>query len=187
MSSRSRATTINISWMRLNSSQVVIGLIFGIAIITAATRIIIRLRIQKRLYLDDGFLMFACICLTAATGVLYFGMSTVYMVEESSFEPTSAASISPSEESRLLQVIALIQRITWSYEALSWGTIFAVKFAFLSFFRPLVDRLPSTHRYWKTVVLLTALVAPISVFDNLIACPKLGIDAREYVLFSVRF
>ena len=134
------------------------------------TRTIIRLRVQKRLHLDDHLLLFSCVCLTAATAVLYHGISTVYSVQESSNIPT--------DEAHVLQLIAFIQRVSWSFNALSWASIFAIKFAFLSFFGPLVDRLPSTHRYWKVVIILTAMISPIAILDDIIACPKLGLDAR---------
>lgn len=158
---------------------------FGISIVAAATRICLRLRSLQRLYLDDFFLIFACICLTAATALLYHGASAIYFVEQLTFEPAEAIASGAISSEELPQELLLFGRTNWSYLTLTWGGIFSVKFAFLSFFRPLVNRLPRTHMYWRVVVVITALVFVFAVCDTFITCTKLGLASCEYVQHSI--
>ena len=138
-------------------------------------RIAIRLQSQKRLQLDDYLLIFAFICLTAATVLLYIGTSVIYFIEEVTLNGIGATQAVGMAV--FLQRLVYYQKINWAYLALSWTTIFFVKFAFLSFFRPLVDRLPSMHMYWRIVVGFTALVFAFAVCDAFIVCPQLGLEA----------
>lgn len=156
--------------------KVVIGVFFGIAILTAAARISIRLWLQKRLRLDDYLLLFSCVCLTGATGVLYYGTRSIFLGAELTFNP--AVVFEPGvNEAEILHQVDLIPKINWTYLALSWVTIFFVKFGFLSLFRQLVNRLPQMYRLWKGVLIFTGLVFAFAVCDGFIACPKLGLEA----------
>ena len=46
--------------------QVTIGIFFAVALVAATTRMIIRLKLHKKLRLDDLCVIFACICLVCA-------------------------------------------------------------------------------------------------------------------------
>ncbi|MCJ1362616.1 hypothetical protein MMC16_001721 [Acarospora aff. strigata] len=157
--------------------KAVVGLTFGISILSVVVRIAIRLQSQKRLQLDDYLLIFAFICLTAATVLLYIGTSVIYFIEEVTLNGIGATQAVGMAV--FLQRLVYYQKINWAYLALSWTTIFFVKFAFLSFFRPLVDRLPSMHMYWRIVVGFTALVFAFAVCDAFIVCPQLGLEALQ--------
>jgi len=74
--------------------------------------------------------------------------------------------------------INFFAKFNWVYLILSWTTIFAVKFGFLSFFRQLVIGLPEIYRYWRGVVAVTAVVYAFSLVDGVIACPHDGLTAR---------
>lgn len=77
----------------------------------------------------------------------------------------------------LLAKINFFARFNWVYLILTWTTIFAVKFGFLSFFRHLVRGLPSFYRYWRVVVGVTVVVYLFSLVDGVIACPHDGLTA----------
>lgn len=160
--------------------QIITGLSYGIAISIALARIFARLHLTKRLYLDDWLLLFACFCLTAATILLFYGLPTVYLIEATSLNPIGlfgGGGSGITDLAVLLQKINFFARFNWVYLILSWTTIFAVKFGFLSFFRNLVLRLPGIHQYWRVVVAVTAVVYLFSLVDGIIACPHDGLVA----------
>ena len=159
-------------------SQIVIGVSFGIAIIAAAARITIRVWLPMRLRLDDYLLLCSCVFLVAATGVLYYGTPTIFFGAELTFNP-SAVTEGTVNEADVLHSIDLISKIDWAYLALSWVTIFTVKFGFLSVFRHLVDRIPPMYRFWKGVLVFTGLIFGFAVCDGFIGCPKSGIESGE--------
>lgn len=47
------------------------GILFGLALLTAAARMMIRFRSKKNLRSDDYVLLFACLCLIASQVLLY--------------------------------------------------------------------------------------------------------------------
>ena len=77
----------------------------------------------------------------------------------------------------LLVKLTFFARFNWIYLILTWTTIFAVKFGFLSFFRVLVIRLPGIHLYWRIVVAINVIVYLFSLIDGVIACPHDGLTA----------
>ena len=135
---------------------------------------------SKRLGLDDWLLVLACICLTAATGLLLYAIPTVYLIEATSLDPLGLFGNGGSgidDINELLIKINFFAKFNWIYLILSWTTIFAVKFGFLSFFKQLVRGLPYIYRYWKVVVAVTAVVYGFSLVDGVIACPHDGLTA----------
>jgi hypothetical protein len=57
---------------------------------------------------------------------------------------------------------------------MSWITIFAVKFSFLFYFRPLVDRLPKLTLLWRVTLAICIPVAISSMCSTFIVCPYVG-------------
>ena len=162
------------------SIQIVTGVSFGVAITIALGRVIIRLRIKKHFGLDDGLLLVACVCLSAATGLLLASIPTVYLIEATSLNPLGLFGNGGSgitDLNTLLIKINYFAKFNWIYLILTWSTIFAVKFGFLIFFKQLVRGLPGMYRYWKVVVAVTAVVYVFSLLDGVIACPHDGLVA----------
>ncbi len=58
------------------------GVLFGSAIVAAIIRTSIRIKLRRRLYLDDAFLGLACLALTAATTILYKELKVLYLAED---------------------------------------------------------------------------------------------------------
>ena len=162
------------------------GLSYGIAISVALARIIVRLHVNKslplskKLELDDWLLLFGCSTLTAATILLLYAIPTVYLIEATSLNPIGlfgGGGSGISDLNTLLEKINFFARFNWVYLILSWTTIFAVKFGFLSFFRKLVLRLPTIYQYWRVVVAITVIVYFFSLIDGIVACPHVGLVA----------
>ena len=158
--------------------QVIIGVFFGVAILAAISRVVIRLWFNKKLRLDDYFLISSCVFLAGATGVLCYGISTIFLGAKLAFDPSEVLAGNVNEADILAQA-NLITKINWSYLALSWVAIFLVKFGFLSLFRHLVDRLPSMYKFWKGALVFTGVVFAFAVCDGFIACPKSGAEAGK--------
>ena len=138
----------------------------------------IRLWAERRLRLDDCLLLTSCACLIAATGVLYYGIASVYFTAKLELDPAALTGEGFSEQEILHQVYAA-QRINWTYITLSWTAIFLSKYGFLALFRSLVDRLPRMRNFWKATVIFTTLVFAFAICDIFVACPKQGIAAGQ--------
>ncbi|KAI9824019.1 MAG: hypothetical protein M1826_007552 [Phylliscum demangeonii] len=138
----------------ISIEHVMSGLLFGLAMIAATARFVVRLRLQRRLFLEDIILLFACALLIAGTGLLYKILEMLYFMEDLVLSPQTALSRLPPE---FFQTMVYYQNIVWAYLVVSSTAIFAVKFTFLSFFRALVDRQQKMLRYWRVVVVITVL------------------------------
>ncbi|KAL8698456.1 MAG: hypothetical protein Q9224_001842 [Gallowayella concinna] len=156
--------------------KIAIGVFFGFAIVAAIARVAIRLWLRMRLRLDDYLLLCSTACLVAATGLLYYGTPVIFLSAKLTFDP-SAVFESGINQNDLLHDVNLIPKINWAYLALSWATIFLIKFGFLSLFRQLVDRVPPVYKFWKGTLIVTVLVGAFTICDGFVACPKQGSDA----------
>ncbi|KAI9833649.1 MAG: hypothetical protein M1826_006739 [Phylliscum demangeonii] len=130
------------------------GVLFGLAMLAAAARFVVRLRLQRRLLLEDIILLFACALLVAGSGLLYKSMQMLYVTEDLVLNPQTALFRLPLN---YFETMVYYQKTVWAYLVLSSTAIFAVKFTFLSFFRALVDRQQKMLRYWRVVVVITVL------------------------------
>lgn len=147
----------------------VCGALFALAILVAATRILIRVRMTRRLALDDYLLLVACVFLGASTGLLYELIPSAYLFErllsgEQVPLPFPVMNIE-KEEKRSINILDV-------YVASSWAVIYGVKFSYLAFFRALIDRIQPMIIYWKIVVVITFLSAGVAVYETFIACPQ---------------
>lgn len=131
-----------------------------------------------QLRVDDYFLLFSCVCLVGATGLLYYGTPSIFFGAELTFNPT-AVTEGTVNDADVLELIDSMTKIDWAYLALSWVTIFSVKFGFLSLFRHLVDRIPPMYRFWKGVVISTGLISGFVVCSSFIGCSKLESESGE--------
>lgn len=119
--------------IQMHAFQVAIGVFTGLAFICFLARMAIRISYQKRLRLDDAFLILAVTCLCAATGILYHICYFLYM--------HSAAVLAPEVLSYILphfNELLGLQTKVYPYLALIWTTTYAIKACFLAFMRPLI-------------------------------------------------
>ena len=164
-------------------SQTVTGILLGIAIITAFIRLGIRLKIRRRLYLDDAFLGLACLFLLGASIILYRGFEILYLSEKDidDFVIEHRAEIADNVEPQAVMLVFGYKRHLWWTGPLLWLAIFSVKFSFLSFFHQLVDRLPGLLLYWRSVVLVNIATLIYFVSWNFIECSQTNFESRKWV------
>ena len=142
-------------------------------------RTALRIHSQRRLCLDDAFLLIACAALTAAVPVLYRAIGPLYFLEELASGGLSATSSSQSAGTNLNAEVHRYKLLHTTCEALVWTAIFAVKFSCLSFFRHIVDRIPSLMLHWKVVSVMNIVACAICVSFSFITCPLAGYAASR--------
>ena len=147
----------------------------------AMTRMALQIQVRRHLQLDDYFLLFACLCLTAGTIVGFINVDNLYFSED--------LNLNPGEFVELLEAgvdvagrIDAYERLYYTYPGLLWASIFAVKFAYLSFFRQLVDRVRPIVIYWRIIVGTTIIALPICIISIYVTCFKWGSAAGMYIL-----
>lgn len=133
-------------------------------------RTVIRFRYQKQLLLDDVFLYFGFICLCAAVGLLMQFAKTMYMNE--ALRTTGLSDENVNWQSHMLQ----FNKTSDAYMALTYTTLFSVKFSFLFFFRILVRRVRKMAIYWWVVFAIMLIAWPVSIVAAVApSCPVFGI------------
>ena len=154
---------------------------FVLALLTVIYRLFaLNLQQRKRLGLDDVFLIFATVLLLAATITVLISLDQIYFVE--SLTLNGAAAIISSGTNDWIDQITYFSKINWAWNAVTWASIFFVKFSFLTFFSGLCDRLPKTELYRKIVYGFCVVVFLYAVLVGFIDCPHLGLDACELLI-----
>ena len=145
----------------------------------ALTRLVLQLKFYRRLQVDDCFLIFACICLTASTVLCYATVGDLYWNQELNYNPFLLLYLM-RENIDVAAHINAYQNVYESSTSLLWAAIFAVKFAYLAFFTRLVDRLRYLVIYWRIVVGLCAVSFPICVISIYVSCSKRKQEAGQH-------
>ncbi|MCJ1470459.1 hypothetical protein MMC07_009104 [Pseudocyphellaria aurata] len=127
-------------------------ILFTLSVVFLLARTTLRLRYQKRLFIDDAFLLFAEICLGASVGLLYAFADNLFLYEALVTRP-SAVVLSPDSINQQI----LLRKQSDACLALTYTSIFAVKFSFLFFFKVLVRRMHRMIVYWWIVVAVTTI------------------------------
>lgn len=163
--------------MTLNKA--ITGTLFGFSILTATIRTVYRVRSNKGLLLDDYVLIFASVTLTAASGILFSLIPTIYWYEDSILDPNSQANQTADSLVVFWAQTLRYQQMVFMFLTLAWTTIFAVKLCFLLFFHQMLARLKSLMIMWKTVLGITMLLYPLAMCGCgiFIACPQLEITS----------
>ncbi|KAI9720462.1 MAG: hypothetical protein M1812_002968 [Candelaria pacifica] len=158
--------------------EAIIGVFFGLAITTAIIRLILQMRFHRRLYPDDYLLIFACVSLTASTALGYVKVDVLYWSQELHYNP----QLLPYYIKENVDIAAHINtyiKLKYTCPTLLWTTIFAIKFAYLAFFRRLTEQVRPLIVYWRVVVSLTVVSFPICILSIhvVIVCMKWGLEA----------
>lgn len=122
-----------------DENQIGIGVLYGTAMSAAAMRISLRIHSQRRLFLDDAFLLIASVTLTAAVPILYNQITQVYLFQGLASGGLTVSQLQQSET--LTDAEVHYQVLHSTYQTLIWAAIYSVKFSFLSFFLQIVDRI----------------------------------------------
>ena len=137
----------------------------------------IRFRKSPQFAFDDALLLFAGICLTAATALLYKLIPNAYLYEELNFGDQVSLPFPISDYAA--QTVFTVRKLD-AYTFLSWLVVFAVKFCFLSFFRALIDRVNRIIIYWRVVVFITVLFGGAALCQTFIACPRIEVSSSRF-------
>ncbi|MCJ1469806.1 hypothetical protein MMC07_008448 [Pseudocyphellaria aurata] len=140
-------------------------ILFAFSVLFVLARTTLRLRYQKRLFIDDAFLFFAEICLCASVGLLYAFADQLFFDEARALGWTVAVPPDYSEKRNRSQ------KLSDAFIILTFTSIFAVKFSFLFFFRILIRRMHKMVVYWWTVVAVTTVAWIVCVLENFVLCP----------------
>lgn len=136
----------------VESNAICQGIIWGVealACMLLAVRITSRLRSQRRLFWDDGFIIFAFI-LTLITAALWqWAAPTMYWTLQIS-EGTREISISFDD---YFENLKLWLRVTFLAAIFFYASLTAVKMSFLLFFRRLGDRVYGFNWFWWPIFL----------------------------------
>lgn len=154
-------------------------ILLSIALTFVLARTVIRLRLQKRLFIDDAFLFLGVICLCASVGVIwgipdgiFADDSLIYDDYHSSYYLITLGS----HEGGGLYIILI------------YITIYFVKLSFLVFFRNLVRRDRKMTIYWWTVLAITFVALPISIIIAVVClCWIFGMSHSTVSLFMFCF
>ena len=148
------------------------------------TRLVLQLKSYRHLRVEDYFLIFACISLTASTILGYANVSSLYWDQELNYNPTRYFYLIEQHVDVAAHINAY-ERLYYSYPSLLWTTIFSVKFAYLAFFRRLVDRVRPLVIHWRIIVGLSVVSFPVCVVSDYVVCVKRGLDAGQH--FQLHF
>ena len=149
------------------TTQAVVSTFFGIAIIAAISRTIIRVHKFRRLFVDDYFLFLAVGTLSGSVGLFFVALPGLYLIEAitvgRTFPPLNVFQIA-------------VDTSTWAFAGINmvWTAIFAVKFSFLFYFRTLVKRMHGMQIWWWCVFCFCVPVAFTNIFGDFMICPYVG-------------
>lgn len=156
--------------------QVSTTVLLAVCVIAVAARFYIRLRVQRQLSVDDGFLVIALCCLISAMGILYsVAVEKMYLSEALTLDFSNAYL-----PSNFLQEAFDFQKWITVTLMLIWCAIMAVKFSFLFLFWKLIELMPPLIRYWWVVTVYNVAVLGFGISVYYLACPNYySMEARK--------
>ena len=149
-----------------------------------SVRLILQMRIHNRLHLDDYFLIFSCVCITVGTALCYVYIGLLYWIQELDLNPTRSPYLL-AEHVDFIADINLVERLVSVFTTLMFTAIFAVKLAYLAFFRRLVDRIRPLIIYWRVVTAITILSFPIGIILSFLACTETGPEVGKHITYVI--
>lgn len=135
----------------------------------AIARITVRGYKFRRVYIDDYLLLLALATLISSNTLLFISVPELYFY-------ASASTGQILLQKNFFQAATDTAVLSSTAGILSWIAIFAVKFSFLFYFRPLVERLPRLTLWWRVILAVCIPVAVTSMCSNFIACPHVGME-----------
>ena len=129
---------------------------------------------RKRPGLDDVFLIISTIFLIAGTTTLLIWLDTLYLFQFVILNGVGA--LDSNGITTLLNSLVPFEQLDWAYFTLTWGSIFFIKFSFLTFFSGLCDRLPRMELYRKVVYGTCVVTFIYCILSDFVVCPHLGIE-----------
>ncbi|KAL8984580.1 MAG: hypothetical protein Q9205_001497 [Flavoplaca limonia] len=141
-----------------------IGFMLAVAVSLAFGRIYVRAKLNHKFYVDDGFFSLAVITLIAGTIMTYLDIPYIYLQQN-----VQAGSQAPPAD--FIQQLLTSVKIQNAAVVLLSTTVFAIKLAFLAFFRGLIRRLKKLEIWWWCVLVIVILSSIFLICANFITCP----------------
>ncbi|KAL9133428.1 MAG: hypothetical protein Q9175_005391 [Cornicularia normoerica] len=148
-----------------NAFMGAIFFLLALAIIVAVVRIMLRIHQSQRFDVDDGFLALAVVTLCASAGVLHAAKNLIYV------QVRLSLGLITAKTPALLNELLYYHKLEEAASVLLWISIFAVKFAFLFFFRSLIQRVRPLEVWWFVVVGVMVLAACTCIPLGFMVCP----------------
>lgn len=153
------------------------GILFAFAILACLGRMVIRTSSRGKLQLDDALLIFAVVCLTFSTAIMYKVAPNYYLVQALiRGDPDALAVATP-------QLSKLTQHYNWTFAniVLSWTAVFGVKASYFALFYPMMTVMSKRviWFFWTAVALSAASWFVLAFGSNLILCKELGTAAGK--------
>lgn len=157
-----------------NTPQVVLGLFCGISIVLIMMQFVIRIHIQRKLYIDDYVLLFGLTCLSAASCLGFTRSRLIFLHNAFRIKPKIIPTVNE------LMQLQNSMKIFHCFLALIWTTIFSVKLSLLIFFKQLIDRVFRRIAIYLWIVASFTIVSwMFIVSEPYIICPYFSFDAGE--------
>jgi hypothetical protein len=159
------------------TTQILSILIACIALIAVTIRLAIRLLKLSRFYTDDFLLIFAAV--TFIGSVVMVNLLLPYNQTE---VDVGAGLIPPPPD--LVHILDYDVKFQDATVMLANGTIFGVKFSFLSFFQQVLAKTGKLRVYWWCVVVFTIPCAVICACTEFMVCPAFGENILAVCVYS---
>lgn len=149
----------------LTRAQATIGVLFGIALIVATGRTVIRARTYKShgFTIDDGFFLLALVTFLAGTVMLYVDVPHFYLEE-------NVAAGLESPPINFIPILILGEKLEDAVTSLLGAAVVSVKFSFLFFFRALLRQQKKMLVWWWCIFALLIPTALVMIFAIFIVC-----------------
>lgn len=141
----------------LTTSQTIIWTLSGIAFAFLAARLVIRLKVYGRLFVDDGLVILAIICLLATDVVDTTMLPRTFIIQDVRVNH----QVKPSHYQAIADSYA---KYEWADAYLFFTGIWAVKGSFLAYYDDLTKRLSPFRRAWWAAIVFTILTYIGSLF-----------------------
>ncbi|PHH64767.1 hypothetical protein CDD81_4029 [Ophiocordyceps australis] len=177
--------TNNTARITVGETRIAIWCLFGFAAITFSGRLFIRLATRRRLYVDDGFLIFAFVCLVVGTVLFHLRLEYLYVEVAVLRGNPDALAIALTE---LPEIIAQAKWQLCTF-AMLWTSIFSTKLCYFAFFHSLIRATPNWFIwYFRISIVFTVVLWIVTVVGlQIIPCPYLGQEAAGKSLLMSTF
>ena len=151
------------------------------ALTVVGLRTYFRIITFHRLSVDDFFLLFSVLCFLGSVVCAWLLRRNVYLQTDALI---GAIPFEPDD----IPLYLLGDKLYLAASTLIWASLFAVKFSFMFFFKPLVRRVRVVEYYWLAVMAILIPSALINIFFGFFMCTDFSINfLGEFSTRPVRF
>lgn len=163
--------------LTLSPTQLSLSLLFALALLALLGRILIRLTSRGKLQLDDFLLLFAVVCLSSSTAIMFKVAPNYYLTQALIRGDEDAIAIAGP------RLKTLAQHYNWTVAniILSWTAVFGVKASYFALFYPMMSVMSRrvVWFFWASVGLSAVAWFVLAFGSNFILCKELGTAAGK--------